>query len=61
MGDKDEVIPREVIELIINNAKKANKKEVYIIPDCPHRINTWVLDHENELIKLQQKVIEYLQ
>lgn len=60
MGDKDEVIPREVIELIINNAKKANKKEVYIIPDCPHRINTWVLNHEKELIRLQQKVIEYL-
>lgn len=60
MGDKDEVIPQEVIELIINNAKNTNKKEVYIIPDCPHRINTWILGNEKELIRLQQKVIEYL-
>lgn len=60
IGDKDEVIPQEVIELIVNNANQTNKKEVYIIPGCPHRINTWVLDHEKELIKLQKKVVEYL-
>jgi len=54
------VIPSGVIELINRHTPNANKKEVYIIPNCPHRIALWISDKENEISRLQQKVLEYI-
>lgn len=60
IGEKDEVIPPGVIQLIYHHAKKARKKEIYIIPNCPHKINTWIVDYPSELIKLHAKIAEYI-
>lgn len=60
LGEKDEVIPGEVIDLIINYTPHAAKKERYIIPDCPHKINEWLTYNEIELRKLQEKIVEYV-
>lgn len=60
MGENDEVIPPGVIELINKHTPKAIKKEIYIIPNCPHRVNVWLNDQLQELSKLQSKFLEYL-
>ena len=60
MGENDEVIPPGVIELIMRHTPHARKKELYSIPDCPHKIHQWIVDYPNELSKLQQKIWSYL-
>lgn len=60
IGESDEIIPSGVIELIVRHTPNAKKKEVYIIPNCPHRINTWIEGKKIELEKLHQKIIEYV-
>ena len=60
MGEKDEVIPPGVIELIVNHTPNVKKKELYIIPNCPHRINTWIIDQKLEQAKLHEKILEYV-
>jgi pimeloyl-ACP methyl ester carboxylesterase len=56
MGENDEVIPSEVIDLIMQHSKNARKKELYVIPECPHIINAWIVDKEKEKIQLEQKI-----
>ncbi len=60
IGEKDEVIPKGVIDLINNHTPNAKKKEIYIIPNCPHRMIDWLKDKEAELNHLHQKITEYL-
>ncbi len=60
MGENDEVIPSGVIALINANTQNASKKELYIIPDCPHRITTWILNYPDEAQRLHQKISEYI-
>jgi pimeloyl-ACP methyl ester carboxylesterase len=59
VGEKDEVIPPGVIDLIIRHSSNAKNKELYIIPGCPHKILTWILSQEEKLIKLHQKIMEF--
>jgi uncharacterized protein len=56
IGEKDEVIPPEVIQLIMENTPNVNSKELLVIPGCPHSINTWILDKEQELLTLHKKI-----
>ena len=35
-GDKDSVIPKEVVDLIISSARNARYKELFIVPDGEH-------------------------
>ena len=58
IGEKDEIIPMGVITLIMQHTNKVSKKELYIIPGCPHKINTWILDYEL-LKRLKQNLTKY--
>lgn len=60
MGEKDDIIPPGVIALINANTPNARKKELYIIPDCPHRITTWILNYPEDTQRLHQKTSEYI-
>lgn len=60
IGDKDEVIPQDVIDLIIANSQKAKKKELYIIPEGPHRIIKWLMDKPEELQRFHKKIEEFV-
>ncbi len=42
IGDKDEVIPRELIKLLGASLGKAKFKEIMYIPNCPHKIHGWL-------------------
>lgn len=60
IGTMDEIIPLAVIELIMKHTPNVAKKELYMIPECPHKIFNWLSDKENELKKIQQKILSYL-
>lgn len=60
MGDRDEVIPSDVIKLMYNHAPNAKKREIHIIPDCAHQMFAWVNSHESDLIKLEEKIAKYI-
>ncbi len=60
IGAKDEVIPSDVIDLIIQHTPNAAKKELYMIPECPHKIFNWLSDKQDELKSIQQKILSYL-
>lgn len=59
IGDRDEVIPLDVIKLIFTHAKNAKKREIHMIPGCPHQMFAWVNSNRDELIKLEEKIVEY--
>lgn len=59
-GTKDEIIPSDVIELIMRHTPNAAKKELYWIPECPHKIFNWLSDKEDELNIIQQKILNFL-
>ncbi len=60
IGDQDEVIPTGVIDLIDQHSANTSKKEIYRIPDCPHKINDWIIDQPDALIRLQNKIQEFI-
>lgn len=60
IGENDEVIPAGVIDLIIQHSPNVSKKELYVIPNCPHTINTWIINQKEEQAKLHQKILEYV-
>lgn len=60
IGEKDEVIPSGVIDLLMRHSISAEKKELYIIPDCPHRIVKWITEQDDERLSLQKKILEFI-
>jgi len=52
IGEKDEVIPKEAITLLSENSKKTKKKEIIVIPRCPHTIHKFLDSH----VAIQKKV-----
>ena len=60
MGEKDTVIPAGVIEIIDRCTPNTRKKEIYTIPECPHKIDLWLLDHPEALKKLQHKILGFI-
>jgi pimeloyl-ACP methyl ester carboxylesterase len=60
VGDKDEVIPPAIITLIMHHSPMAQKKELYVIPNCPHKINTWLAEHQEELLNMHNKIEQFI-
>ncbi len=60
MGDQDEIIPGEVIPLIMEHAFKADRRELYTLPGCHHKIFSWIKEHDDDLLKLQAKLQDYV-
>jgi pimeloyl-ACP methyl ester carboxylesterase len=60
IGEKDEVIPNEAIDLLIKHTPKVKQKEIYRIPNCPHQMSAWLTDNKPELEKTQNKIMVFL-
>lgn len=60
IGDNDTVIPSGVIDLIMQHTQRAQKKELYILQGCPHKMFDWLNKHEDEMAKLQLKILDYI-
>ncbi len=56
IGEKDEVIPKGVIELINSNATNTTKKEVFVIPNVGHQILSEAYKDKNLLNIIIEKV-----
>lgn len=60
MGEKDQIIPPGVIELINSHTPNARQKELYVISNCPHSITAWVSTQEFEQKKLHNKILSFI-
>lgn len=60
IGEQDEVIPKGVIDLLIQHTPKVRQREIYKIPNCPHQITAWLADNEAELKRTQNKIVDFL-
>lgn len=60
IGEKDEVIPKEVITLLNKSAQKVRKKETMIIPNSPHMIHKFLDTHGSIQNKVARKICNLL-
>ncbi len=60
IGEKDDVIPPGVIDLIYSHASKAAKREIIRIPEAPHKIHVWLGDHPDIALQIANKISEYI-
>ena len=60
IGEQDEVIPKDVIDLLIQHTPKVKQREIYKIPNCPHQITGWLAANESELERTQNKIVDFL-
>lgn len=60
IGDKDDVIPKKLLELLIKSLINAKSKEVMIIPDCPHAIHRWLEKNPEFAIKVAKQIVGFL-
>lgn len=59
IGQNDEVIPKKVIDLLDKSSLNTKKKEIIIIPGCPHKIHTWLSEHRDIADEVAKKVSEF--
>lgn len=60
IGEKDEIIPKELISVIFESATNVKKKELVIISNCPHDIHTWLAHNHIEADKIAEKILEFI-
>ena len=59
-GQKDEVVPMDVVNLFDQYSSRTSEKEIIIIPDCPHRIFPWLKANDPKMHDyVLQKIVEY--
>lgn len=60
IGDKDEVIPRELIRHIDQSLVKVKSKELITIPHCPHKIHRWLSQNKEWTEVVAEKIAHYI-
>lgn len=61
IGEKDQVIPPAVIDLIDLHAANTAKKQIVRIPDGPHLIHGWLLEHPDLLDRVNRAIVEMME
>lgn len=59
IGENDEIITAEVIDLINKYSVKVKKKEIIKFKNCPHAIHNWLDKHPIKKEFVNKKIIEY--
>ncbi len=59
-GEKDDVIPSEVIQKIYDSSSHAYTRELFTVPNAPHRLTVYLEENLNEMNQVIKKVIEVL-
>lgn len=57
IGENDEIIPRQVVELYRMALGHCTHLEEYTIVDCPHPIHRWALKHPEVRREIEEKVL----
>lgn len=60
IGENDEVIPEGVIKILDKHSQNAKKKEIVKIPNCQHKIHTFLSSHEELANKVTDKIAEFI-
>lgn len=60
IGDKDEVIPKELIELVKTSSISLSRIEIIRIPQCPHKIHRWISSHPRWIETVSEKIADML-
>lgn len=60
IGDKDEVIHRELLRLIDQSLVKVQSKEMITIPHCPHTIHRWLSQNKEWSEIVAKKITHYI-
>lgn len=60
IGEKDEVIPADVIRLIDQNSTNVKKKKIVIVPDCTHQIHHWLMENPETADKVSDIITEFI-
>lgn len=60
IGDKDEIIPNAIINLLDKAATKTSKKEILYLPNCTHSINEFLENNPEQLEIVLNKISEFL-
>jgi len=60
IGTNDEVIPEGVIEILDKNSQNVKRKEIVKIPNCPHKIHSFLYFYEKLANKVTDKIIEFI-
>ncbi len=45
LGEKDKVIPKEIVQLMSDNVRKLSKSEIITLENCPHKVHSWIESH----------------
>ena len=59
-GENDEVIPRDAITLIYNNAKRATQKELIVFPGVTYNLIEAALVNTSLMNTISSKIIEFV-
>lgn len=60
IGQKDEVIPKGVIDLYMNSFEKAYHKELIIVAHADHQIHKYLQNNKNEQNRIFKKIQKFL-
>lgn len=59
IGSEDATIPKGVIQLIDDSAKKTKRKEIMIVPGAPHAIQAWMIQNPDKAVEIAGKMAEF--
>jgi 8-oxo-dGTP pyrophosphatase MutT (NUDIX family)/esterase/lipase len=60
IGDKDDVIPFEIVQTIYDSAKNAKYKEIFIMPESGHKVSLYLKEKPDMMEIVTQKIIKLL-
>lgn len=57
---QDDVIPKELVDKVFESTQTAKKKELYVVPDAPHRILRYLDEHPGERKQVFDKILNFI-
>jgi pimeloyl-ACP methyl ester carboxylesterase len=60
IGEHDEIIPSQVVELYMQALSHCEVFEKYIVPGCPHPVHRWAAEHAQVREKIERMVAGFL-
>ena len=60
IGEQDEIIPSQVVELYMQALSHCDVFEKHIIPDCPHPVHRWAAKHPQVREEIERMIVKFL-
>lgn len=59
-AENDDVIPREIIDRLYASAKNAKKRELYCVPNSPHKVQLFLDQNPTERTHAFRRILDFL-